>query len=40
MESLPILENEWYVLNEMLGDLKSKGIHVPVRVNEGLRLTV
>lgn len=39
MENLPILENEWYVLNEMLGDLKSKGIRVPVRVNEGLRFT-
>ncbi|MEM3564832.1 MAG: DUF2096 family protein [Candidatus Jordarchaeaceae archaeon] len=37
MENLTVFENEWYVLNDMLGDLKSKKIRVPSSVAENLR---
>ncbi|MGQ9720026.1 MAG: DUF2096 family protein [Candidatus Jordarchaeum sp.] len=39
MENLLALENEWYVLNDMLGDIKSKKIEVPARISENLRYT-
>ncbi|MFB0560858.1 MAG: DUF2096 family protein [Candidatus Lokiarchaeia archaeon] len=39
MENLSALENEWYVLNDMLGDMKSKKIQVPTGVSENLRYT-
>ncbi len=39
MENLSVFENEWYVLNDMLGDLKSKRIRVPSSVAENLRFT-
>jgi hypothetical protein len=39
MENLSILESEWYILNEMLGDLKSRKIKVPLNVVENLRYT-
>ncbi|MBS7250397.1 MAG: DUF2096 family protein [Candidatus Freyarchaeota archaeon] len=39
MENLPVFESEWYVLNDMLGDLKSKRIRVPSSVAENLRYT-
>ncbi len=39
MENLTILENEWYVLNDMLGDLKSRKIQVSASVSENLRYT-
>ena len=39
MENLSALENEWYVLNDMLGDLKSRKIQVPSSVSENLRYT-
>ncbi|MEM3593320.1 MAG: DUF2096 family protein [Candidatus Jordarchaeaceae archaeon] len=37
MENLSALEGEWYILNEMLGDLRSKKIQVPTSVFENLR---
>nr|MDO8082014.1 DUF2096 family protein [Candidatus Freyarchaeota archaeon] len=39
MENLSALESEWYILNEMLGDLKSRKIRVPIIVFENLRYT-
>lgn len=39
MENLSALESEWYILNEMLGDLKSRKMQVPVNVVENLRYT-
>jgi hypothetical protein len=39
MENLSVLESEWYILNEMLGDLKSRKIQVPTSVVGNLRYT-
>lgn len=39
MENLSVFENEWYVLNDMLGDLKSKRIKVSSSIAENLRYT-
>lgn len=39
MENLSALESEWYVLNDMLGDLKSRKMQVPASVSENLRYT-
>ena len=39
MENLSALESEWYILNEMLGDLKSRRIRVPISVHDNLRYT-
>lgn len=39
MEKLSVLESEWYILNDMLGDLKSRKIRVPLSVYDNLRYT-